>query len=117
MLTIFKNFEAETSIIEDFDFYEERQKAMQERKARLQTSLMGITTVGEGERKSAAPSNINGDFVKQISKSFAQAVRLDDSSTEPTGTERGGLTTDASDGTAVKPEVSVPVTSSSPQSS
>ncbi|XP_028759088.1 YTH domain-containing protein ECT4 isoform X2 [Neltuma alba] len=116
MLTIFKNYEAETSILDDFDYYEDRQKAMQERKARQQTSLMGIT-VGEGERKSSAPANINGDFMKQMSKSFAQVVRLEDNSTEATVTDRGSLPTDASNGTVVKLEDGISVTSSSLQTS
>lgn len=36
MLNIFKNYEACLSILDDFDFYERRQKAMEERKAGLQ---------------------------------------------------------------------------------
>ncbi|KAI9087277.1 hypothetical protein K1719_030747 [Acacia pycnantha] len=112
MLTIFKNYEAEMSILDDFDYYEDRQKIMQERKARLQAGLMPMPVV-EGERKSSAPANINGDFVKQMSKSFVQVVRLEDNSTEATATDRGSLATDASNGTAVKLEDGIPVTSSS----
>lgn len=34
MLNIFKNYPAKTSILDDFDFYESRQKVMQEKKIR-----------------------------------------------------------------------------------
>ena len=36
MLTIFKNHEAETTILEDFDFYEQREKALQENRCQQQ---------------------------------------------------------------------------------
>ena len=42
MLNIFKNFETNMPILDDFDYYEERQKAMQERKARQQAGLMAV---------------------------------------------------------------------------
>lgn len=34
MLNIFKNFVARTSILDDFEFYESRQKVMQDKKIR-----------------------------------------------------------------------------------
>lgn len=34
MLNIFKNFVSKTSILDDFDFYESRQKVMQEKRTR-----------------------------------------------------------------------------------
>lgn len=34
MLSIFKNYVARTSILDDFEFYENRQKVMQEKKVR-----------------------------------------------------------------------------------
>lgn len=34
MLNIFKNYPSKTSILDDFDFYESRQKVMQEKKIR-----------------------------------------------------------------------------------
>ncbi|KAF7843103.1 YTH domain-containing protein ECT4 isoform X1 [Senna tora] len=108
ILTIFKNYETEMSILDDFDFYEDRQKAMQDRKARQQASLMAIA-VGESEHKTSA--NINGDFMKQMPKSFAQVVRLEEGSNE------GSLTTDGSNGTVVKPEDGIPVAASSVQTS
>jgi len=36
MLTIFKSHEAETTILDDFDFHEQREKALQENKRRQQ---------------------------------------------------------------------------------
>lgn len=35
ILDIFKNYPSKTSILDDFDFYESRQKMMQEKKVRL----------------------------------------------------------------------------------
>lgn len=114
ILTIFKNYETEMSILDDFDFYEDRQKAMQERKARQQANLMAIA-VGESERRSSA--NINGDFMKQMSKSFAQVVRLEEGNNEVTVTDRGSLTTDGSNGAVVKAEDGIPVAAPSVQTS
>lgn len=34
MLNIFKNYVSKTSILDDFDFYESRQKVMQEKRTR-----------------------------------------------------------------------------------
>ena len=42
MLNIFKNFETNMPILDDFDYYEERQRAMQDRKARQQGGLMAV---------------------------------------------------------------------------
>ncbi|KAK8500284.1 hypothetical protein V6N12_068774 [Hibiscus sabdariffa] len=76
MLSIFKSYETDTSILDDFDFYEERQKAMQERKARQQATLMSVGVVGETEHRNTVA--LSNDFIKQMSKSFAQVVCLDD---------------------------------------
>ncbi|KAF9616627.1 hypothetical protein IFM89_030796 [Coptis chinensis] len=80
MLNIFKNYETNLSILDDFDYYEERQKAMQERKARQQVTLMAAPVVGGNEYHS--PVTLTNEFVKQMSKSFSQAVRLEESSNE-----------------------------------
>ncbi|XP_019448459.1 PREDICTED: uncharacterized protein LOC109351410 isoform X2 [Lupinus angustifolius] len=90
ILTIFKNYETEVSILDDFDFYEDRQKAMQERKARQQGgggSIMGgVGVVGESEHR-----NSSANIIKQMSKSFAQVVRLDETNSEVTvAADRGG---------------------------
>ncbi|KAL0676113.1 hypothetical protein Bca4012_004094 [Brassica carinata] len=73
MLKIFKNYGAETSILDDFVFYEEREKVIQERKASRQPSLPS----GAGEPASAA---LQSEFIKNMSKSFAQVVRLEEGS-------------------------------------
>ncbi|PON50679.1 YTH domain containing protein [Parasponia andersonii] len=46
MLNIFKNYEAHSSILDDFDFYEDRHKAMQERKAGRQTNPVSMSVIG-----------------------------------------------------------------------
>nr|XP_029118643.1 YTH domain-containing protein ECT2-like isoform X5 [Elaeis guineensis] len=84
MLSIFKNHDADTSILDDFDFYEEREKAMQERKAwqlqhqqqQLSNSRVAPSEVAGNDQRN--PAVISGDVIKQISKSFAQAVQLEE---------------------------------------
>lgn len=71
MLAIFKNHETEMSIIDDFEFYEQREKAMQENKALLlqqhqQQQISANSVAGHGDR------------VSHITKSFAQVVRLEE---------------------------------------
>ena len=41
MLNIFKNFSCKTSILDDFDFYENRQKVMQDRRGKPLTTSLG----------------------------------------------------------------------------
>ncbi|RWR84220.1 hypothetical protein CKAN_01301300 [Cinnamomum micranthum f. kanehirae] len=77
MLNIFKNYDSEVSILDDFDFYEDRQKVMQERKARQQMIPIPISVAANNEARNPVP--LSGDFIKQMSKSFAQAVRMEDS--------------------------------------
>ena len=105
MLNIFKNYETDMSILDDFEFYEDRQKAMQERKARQQSNLLAVGVVGENEHINAV--TYPSDLIKQMSKSFAHVVRLDEGNKEGTGTDRA---TSASDARAV-------AVSSAPQSS
>ncbi|KAJ6915675.1 hypothetical protein NC652_018359 [Populus alba x Populus x berolinensis] len=102
MLNIFKNYETDMSIIDDFDFYEDRQKAMQERKARQQASLMAAGVVGESEHRNAV--TLPTDIIKQMTKSFAQVVCLDESSKEGTVTDRVSSGSDGSAGARVKLE-------------
>ena len=115
MLTIFKNYETDVSILDDFDFYEDRQKAMQERKARQQSSMIAVGLVGESEHGSSA--NISGDFVKQMSKSFAQVVRLDENNNEVTVPDRGTSGSDGPIGNVVKADDGISVSASSTQTS
>ncbi|KAF3542293.1 hypothetical protein DY000_02004086 [Brassica cretica] len=77
MLKIFKNYDAETAILDDFVFYEEREKVIQERKARRQPSLP--SAVRETEYKPASAALMT-EFIKNMSKSFAQVVRLEEGS-------------------------------------
>lgn len=107
MLNIFKNYETDMSILDDFDFYEDRQKAMQERKARQQANLIAVGVVGENEHRSTV--QIPTDFIKHMSKSFAQVVRLDEGSKEATAASDGSI------GTRVKLEDAIPVSVSSAQ--
>ncbi|KAJ6399851.1 hypothetical protein OIU84_015501 [Salix udensis] len=102
MLNIFKNYESDMSIVDDFDFYEDRQKAMQDRKARQQASLMAVGVGGESEHRNAV--TLPTDIIKQISKSFAQVFRLDESSKEGIVTDRASSGCDGSVGTRVKLE-------------
>ncbi|XP_062110684.1 YTH domain-containing protein ECT4-like isoform X2 [Humulus lupulus] len=46
MLNIFKNYEALSSILDDFNFYEERQKSMRERKAGRQANPASVLEIG-----------------------------------------------------------------------
>lgn len=100
MLNIFKNYENDMSILDDFDFYEDRQKAMQERKARQQLSPMAAGVAGANEHRSAI--TLPSDFIKQMSKSFAQVVSLEESSKEGPVTDKAGSVSDSS--TRVKAE-------------
>lgn len=104
MLSIFKNYETDMSILDDFEFYEDRQKAMQERKARQQASLLTVGVMNENDHRNTVA--IPSTFIKQMSKSFAQVVRLDETAKE---TERASSTNnDISSGTRAKLEDTVP---------
>lgn len=90
------------SILDDFEFYEERQKAMQERKARQQGSVM---SVGESEHRNSV--TLSNDFIKHMSKSFAQVVCLDDGNKEGSGIEKTSSASDGSKSARVKLEDSI----------
>ncbi|XVF23275.1 hypothetical protein REPUB_Repub13aG0022300 [Reevesia pubescens] len=115
MLNIFKSYETDMSILDDFDFYEDRQKAMQERKARQQASLMSVGVVGESEHRNTV--TLSNDFIKQMSKSFAQVVCLDDGNKEGTAIERTSSASDGSKGARVKLEDAITAAVSSAQAS
>ncbi|XP_022714645.1 uncharacterized protein LOC111274341 isoform X2 [Durio zibethinus] len=115
MLNIFKSYETDISILDDFDFYEDRQKAMQERKARQQASLMSVGVVGENEHRNTV--TLSNDFIKQMSKSFAQVVCLDDGNKEGTAIERTSSASDGSKGARVKLEDAIVAAVSSAQAS
>ncbi|KAH9708191.1 YTH domain-containing protein [Citrus sinensis] len=74
MLNIFKNYESYSSILDDFHFYEQRQKAMQERKAGQQANRVAPPLAVGGEKQNQV--SLSNDFIKTMSKSFAEAVLL-----------------------------------------
>ncbi|WVZ94492.1 hypothetical protein U9M48_040379 [Paspalum notatum var. saurae] len=69
MLTIFKNHENETTILEDFDFYEQREKALQENRRQQQPASTDL--------HKQADTRAQG-LVADISDAFAQAVQLNE---------------------------------------
>jgi len=71
MLAIFKNHEAETSILEDFNFYEQREKAMLDDR---QQQKQQCSKTGKQVQQASAPVNI----VTGISDAFAEAVQLEE---------------------------------------
>lgn len=84
MLKIFKNHDDDASILDDFEFYEEREKALQENKARLHQQHLPSSIVVEPKKPLTAPS----DLVGHITKSFAEAVRLGEAKTVSHLTEK-----------------------------
>ncbi|XP_044505918.1 YTH domain-containing protein ECT1-like [Mangifera indica] len=113
MLNIFKNYETDLSILDDFDYYEDRQKALQERKSRQQASLMTVGVIGETDHRNAV--TYSDDFVRQMSKSFAQVVRVDEGNKEGTCTERPTSASEGSMGARVTLEDALPAAVSSAQ--
>ncbi|XP_059641598.1 YTH domain-containing protein ECT4 isoform X2 [Cornus florida] len=97
MLKIFKNYETDTSILDDFAFYDDRQKAIQERKARQQASLVGV-----GGNEHGNVVTLSNDFIKKMSKSFAQVVQLEECGKEASVTVRAGSAPDGSVSTRVE---------------
>ncbi|RCV29553.1 hypothetical protein SETIT_6G022500v2 [Setaria italica] len=69
MLTIFKNHEAETTILEDFDFYEQREKALQENRRQQQPG----NTIPQKPADTKAQA-----LVADMSDAFAKAVQLEE---------------------------------------
>ena len=65
MLTIFKNHEAETTILEDFDFYEQREKALQENRRQQQP--------GSADPQKPADTK---EAVANMSDAFAKVIQL-----------------------------------------
>uniref|UniRef100_A0A7N0ZYF1 YTH domain-containing family protein n=1 Tax=Kalanchoe fedtschenkoi TaxID=63787 RepID=A0A7N0ZYF1_KALFE len=86
ILKIFKNYETEMSILDDFDFYEEREKVMNERKARQQATMATFGVAGETDIRN--PVIIPTGLINQMTTSFAQVVRLDESNKGAPSTEK-----------------------------
>ncbi|CAA7018726.1 unnamed protein product [Microthlaspi erraticum] len=77
MLEIFKSCEMRSSILDDFSFYEERQRAIQDRKARQRAVLdLALSGTSVPRRHHPASSSLHDDFVREMSKSFAEALAL-----------------------------------------
>ncbi|XP_074590269.1 YTH domain-containing protein ECT4-like [Curcuma longa] len=79
MLNIFKKHDSEVSVLDDFEFYEEREKAMQERKAfqhQLSNSAGPIPATFREDQRSQA--GFSGSLIGQISKNFAHSMRLEE---------------------------------------
>ncbi|VAI75418.1 unnamed protein product [Triticum turgidum subsp. durum] len=68
MLSIFKNHEAETSIVEDFYFYEQREKALKENRRQQQP--------GSAESLKPTDAKAVGNSVTHIADSFSRSVQL-----------------------------------------
>ncbi|KFK44672.1 hypothetical protein AALP_AA1G288700 [Arabis alpina] len=75
MLNIFKGCEMRSSILDDFTFYEERQRAIQDRKAR-QRALLETLSISATSLPTHPPSHLHDDFVREMSKSFADGLAL-----------------------------------------
>ena len=72
MLAIFKNHNAKTTILEDFDFYEQQAKAMLDNRQQLKVQYADAKT-----QKLVEASEAVG-IMTQISDTFAQAVHLEE---------------------------------------
>ncbi|KAG6428513.1 hypothetical protein SASPL_112765 [Salvia splendens] len=66
MLTIFKNHDAETSLLDDFNFYDEREKALLDRKAKQRATPAGNTSAA-----------LATDSINQLSDNLADTLQLD----------------------------------------
>ncbi|CAA3021849.1 uncharacterized protein LOC111372679 isoform X2 [Olea europaea var. sylvestris] len=73
MLKIFKNHNAGTSLLDDFTYYDEREKSLLERKVKQQATSSGNT---------AAPLPA-ADSINQLSDNLADTLRLDSGKTLP----------------------------------
>ncbi|TVU43320.1 hypothetical protein EJB05_09779 [Eragrostis curvula] len=95
MLTIFKSHEAETTILEDFDFYEQREKALQENRRQQQP-------VGAEPHKTA-DTKATG-LIDHISDAFAQGVQLKDTESSGNKTKAEGASAENGSTATIKVE-------------
>lgn len=72
MLKIFKEYEAETILLEDFNYYDEREKTLLEKKAKQRVSSTGNSTVPHA-----------ADSINQLSDNLADTLSLDGSKNVP----------------------------------
>lgn len=66
MLKIFKNHDADTSLLDDFNFYDERERALLERKAKHRASSTGNT-----------PAAVTAESINQLSNNLSDTLHLD----------------------------------------
>jgi YTH domain-containing family protein len=100
MLTIFKNHEAETHLLEDFEYYENREKLMQENRAhqlqhhlapqqipqqQLQIQKSGSIVDPSGIKPVSLP-DVN--LIGQLSKTFARAVHVEENKSAELGVSK-----------------------------
>ncbi|PON36283.1 YTH domain containing protein [Parasponia andersonii] len=78
MLKIFKDHDARTSILDDFYFYDDREKISRERKARQQACST-----------SDAADSFTDSFVNEMSGTFSQALNLKESHNQAVASEAG----------------------------
>lgn len=76
MLKIFKDYEAETSMVDDFTFYNDREKALLERKAKQRVMPPPTTAAAAAP----PPAPLPADSINHLSESLAETLKLEDSS-------------------------------------
>ncbi|KAI5057392.1 hypothetical protein GOP47_0027407 [Adiantum capillus-veneris] len=83
MLSIFKNYSLKTSILDDFQFYETRQKFMQDNRARKQTNLKHQPVIHRVSREQdqRPPQSIASSSTSQDAALNRSAETLDQSKT------------------------------------
>ena len=97
MLTIFKNHEAETTIVEDFDFYEQREKALKENRRQQQP--------GSAEPLKPTDAKAIGDSITHISDTFSRSVQLKETEKSDNKLRAGGtISADGAQRSTVKAE-------------
>ncbi|XP_031478058.1 YTH domain-containing protein ECT4-like isoform X2 [Nymphaea colorata] len=78
ILKIFMNYDSKVSILDDFDYYEERERVMQERRARQQSNFVApVTTNGDHPKEASPPM--------ELVRTFASVVRLGESKVTAAG--------------------------------
>ncbi|CAO2816447.1 unnamed protein product [Amaranthus hypochondriacus] len=85
MLRIFKEFEAQTSILDDFEFYEEREKVLQERKNRQQAKA-----------KPSVSESLTDEMLNSITDKLDNTLHLEESCKEVVATENSSSTHESS---------------------